>query len=156
MASQPKGWQGPLISDERGSPEPGTAVANVCSSGAPLAVVCSFERKGCGSTQGQQELVMARAHVCVRWCLVLVPSVAGLGTWQCSGRLAVQCQAGSANQLVFLNTPNPFKSHEIARKVLKSRENLVKYRLVTTLVAPSSALVTRPTLLGPPTRLPLG
>ena len=54
------------------------------------------ERKGCGSTLEQQELAMARACVCVRWCLVLVPSVAGLGTWQtwagwqCSGRMIVQ------------------------------------------------------------------
>ena len=54
-------------SDERGSPVPGRSVANVCSSGVPLAVVCSFERKGCGSTLGQQEL----AGMCgprVRWC----------------------------------------------------------------------------------------
>ena len=59
MASRPQGRQGSLISDERGSLEPGRAVANVCSSGASLAVVCSIERKGCGSTQGQQELAMA-------------------------------------------------------------------------------------------------
>ena len=59
---------------------PGRAVANVLSSGALLAVLCSFERKGCGSRLGQQELAMARVHVCVQWCLVLVPSVSGLGT----------------------------------------------------------------------------
>ena len=35
-------------------------MANVCSSGAPLAVVCSLERKGCGSTQRQPESVTAR------------------------------------------------------------------------------------------------
>ena len=29
------------------------------SSGGPLGAVCSFERKGCGSTLGQQELVTA-------------------------------------------------------------------------------------------------
>ena len=46
-------------SDESGSIEPGREVANVCSSGVPLAVVCSFERKGCGSRQGQQEPVTA-------------------------------------------------------------------------------------------------
>ena len=46
---------------ERGSTEPGRAVANVLSSGGPLAVVCSIERKGCGSTLGQQELAVARA-----------------------------------------------------------------------------------------------
>jgi hypothetical protein len=60
MASRPKGRQGSLISDERGSLEPGTAVAYVLSSGDPLTVLCSSERKGCGSTQGQQELVTAR------------------------------------------------------------------------------------------------
>jgi hypothetical protein len=27
----------------------------------PLAVVCSFERKGCGSTLGQQELVRSKS-----------------------------------------------------------------------------------------------
>ena len=37
------------------------AVANVLSSGGPLAVVCSIERKGCGLTLGQQELAVARA-----------------------------------------------------------------------------------------------
>ena len=51
-------------SDERGSPVPGRSVANVCSSGVPLAVVCSFERKGCGSTLGQQELAVACACAC--------------------------------------------------------------------------------------------
>jgi hypothetical protein len=30
---------------------------------SPLAVVCSFERKGCGSTVGQQELAVACACV---------------------------------------------------------------------------------------------
>ena len=42
----------------------------MCLSGVPLAVVCSFERKGCGSTQGQQELAVACA--CVRVPVVLV------------------------------------------------------------------------------------
>ena len=46
MASRLKSRQGSLISDECGSFEPGTAVAYVLSSGAPLAVLCSFERKG--------------------------------------------------------------------------------------------------------------
>ena len=53
LASRPKGWQGSLITDERGSIEPGGAVANVPSSGGPLAVLCSIERKGCGSTPGR-------------------------------------------------------------------------------------------------------
>ena len=81
MASRPKGRQGSLISDERGSLEPGTAVANVCSSGAPLAVVCSFERKGCGSTLGQQELATARA------CTGASPAwVAEAKAWQGPGQ----------------------------------------------------------------------
>ena len=46
MASWPQGRQGSLTSGERGSLEPGTAVANVPSPGGPLAVLCSFERKG--------------------------------------------------------------------------------------------------------------
>ena len=61
MASRLKSRQGSLISDERGSLAPGTAVAQAPSPGDPLAVLCSSERKGCGSTQGQQELVYARA-----------------------------------------------------------------------------------------------
>ena len=41
-------------SDESGSIVPGRAVANVCSIGVLLAVVCSIERKGCGSTLGNK------------------------------------------------------------------------------------------------------
>ena len=63
-------------SDERGSPVPGRSVANVCSSGVPLAVVCSFERKGCGSTLGQQELAVACACVRVSGGVGVDPSVA--------------------------------------------------------------------------------
>ena len=70
------------------------AVANVCSSGAPLAVVCSFERKGCGLRLGQQELVMACACVCVQWCLVLVPSVPGPDTWQAGSAVVGSAVAG--------------------------------------------------------------
>jgi len=66
MASRLKSRQGSLIR-ERGSIEPGTAVANVLSDGDPLAVLCSFERKGCGSTLGQQELATVRS---------------GLGVWE--------------------------------------------------------------------------
>ena len=44
----------------------------MCSSGVPLAVVCSFERKGCGSTLGQQELAVACASVPCPVVLVLI------------------------------------------------------------------------------------
>ena len=43
----------PSSMDERGSIEPGGAVANVPSVGGSLAVLCSQERKGCGLTLGQ-------------------------------------------------------------------------------------------------------
>ena len=52
-------------------------------------------------------------------CVRVRPVVSGVGP-SVSG--LVQLQAGSANQLVFLNTPNLFKSHEISQKVMKSRE----------------------------------
>ena len=48
----------------------------MCSSGVPLAVVCSFERKGCGSTLGQQELAVACACVRVSGGVGVDPSVA--------------------------------------------------------------------------------
>ena len=69
---------------------PGGEVANVCSDGVPLAVLCSFERKGCGSRLGQQELAMACACVCVQRCLVVVQ------VWQVhmAGSLAVKCGSG--------------------------------------------------------------
>ena len=74
MASWPQGRQGSLTSGERGSLEPGTAVANVPSPGGPLAVLCSFERKGLCSTLGQQEVATACEHMwkrkscCAAWC----------------------------------------------------------------------------------------
>ena len=53
-------------------------------------MLCSFERKGCGSRLGQQELAMACARVCVQRCLVVVQ------VWQVhmAGRLAVKCGSG--------------------------------------------------------------
>ena len=70
-------------------------MANVCSDGVPLAVLCSFERKGCGSRLGQQELAMA--CVCVRPAVSGGgPSVAGAHgrqagseVWQWQGVVAV-------------------------------------------------------------------
>ena len=41
-----------------GSFEPGTAVANVLSSGVTLSVLCSSERKGCRSTQWERDVVV--------------------------------------------------------------------------------------------------
>ena len=69
---------------------PGREVVNVCSDGVPLAMLCSFERTGCGSRLGKQELAMACARVCVQRCLVVVQ------VWQLHmpGRLAVKCGSG--------------------------------------------------------------
>ena len=72
-------------------------MANVLSSAVPRAVLCSFERKGCGLRLGQQELAMAHVCVCVLWCLVLVASVAGMG------RHATPWPVDSSSMAVVLN-----------------------------------------------------
>ena len=71
-----------------GSPEPGGAVANVSSSGGPLGAVCSFERKGMGSTH-----VGSKREAECRWAW---------GDAGCPCNLCVPLQSGAISVSVSL------------------------------------------------------